>query len=61
MTIKLQVNKPSDERVMEAERKLAECREQQRSLERKAQEATFAQRSLSARQAELARATGRGT
>ena len=45
-----------DERVIEAERKLAECREQQRGLERQAQEATFAQRSLLARKAELARA-----
>ncbi|MDO5691482.1 MAG: chromosome segregation protein SMC [Pseudomonadota bacterium] len=44
-----------DERVIEAERKLAEAREQQRSLERQAQEATFAQRSLEARRAELAR------
>jgi chromosome segregation ATPase len=40
-----------DERVIEAERKLAECREQQRSLERQAQEAQFAQRSLEARKA----------
>ncbi|WP_137891458.1 chromosome segregation protein SMC [Ramlibacter sp. 2FC] len=45
-----------DERVIEAERKLAECREQQRSLERQAQEATFAERSLQARRAELSRA-----
>ncbi len=44
-----------DERVIEAERKLAECREQQRTLERQAQEATFSQRSLEARRAELAR------
>ncbi|MDO5291102.1 MAG: chromosome segregation protein SMC, partial [Pseudomonadota bacterium] len=44
-----------DERVIEAERKLTEAREQQRTLERQAQEATFAQRSLAARQAELAR------
>jgi len=44
-----------DERVIEAERKLTACREQQRSLERQAQEATFAQRSLDARRAELAR------
>jgi chromosome segregation protein len=35
---------------------LTQCREQQRSLERQAQEATFAQRSLQARNAELARA-----
>ncbi|MDE5459064.1 chromosome segregation protein SMC, partial [Bradyrhizobium sp. CSA112] len=38
-----------------AERRLAECREQQRSLERQAQEATFSRRSLEARRAELAR------
>ena len=44
-----------DERVIEAERKLAECREQQRSLERRAQEAQFSQRSLDARRAELNR------
>jgi len=44
-----------DERVIEAERKLAESREQQRSLERQAQEATFSQRSLEARRAELSR------
>jgi chromosome segregation protein len=45
-----------DERVIEGQRTLAQCREQQRSLERQAQEATFAQRSLQARNAELARA-----
>ncbi|CAN5731003.1 chromosome segregation protein SMC [soil metagenome] len=45
-----------DERVIESERRLAQCREQQRSLERQAQEAVFAQRSLEARRAELARA-----
>jgi chromosome segregation protein len=44
------------DRVIEAERKLAECREQQRMLERQAQEATFSQRSLEARRAELSRA-----
>ncbi|MBI2770827.1 MAG: chromosome segregation protein SMC [Burkholderiales bacterium] len=44
-----------DERVIESERKLSESREQQRSLERQAQEATFAQRSLEARRAELNR------
>ncbi|RYF27894.1 MAG: chromosome segregation protein SMC [Comamonadaceae bacterium] len=44
-----------DERVIAAERKLAECREQQRALERQAQEATFSQRSVEARRAELAR------
>jgi chromosome segregation protein len=43
------------DRVIEAERKLTESREQQRSLERQAQEATFSQRSLEARRAELAR------
>jgi chromosome segregation protein len=42
--------------VISAERKLAECREQQRSLERSAQEAVFAKRSLQARLAELQRA-----
>ncbi len=42
--------------VISAERKLSECREQQRSLERSAQEATFAKRSLQARLAELQRA-----
>ncbi|HXE21362.1 MAG TPA: chromosome segregation protein SMC [Rhodoferax sp.] len=45
-----------DERVIEAGRRLTQCREQQRSLERQAQEATFAQRSLESRKAELARA-----
>ena len=45
-----------DERVIEAQRKLVQCREQQRTLERQAQEATFAQRSLQARNAELSRA-----
>ena len=45
-----------DERVMDCQRKLTQCREQQRSLERQAQEASFAQRSLQARNAELARA-----
>ena len=44
-----------DEHVIAAERRLAECREQQRTLERQAQEATFSQRSLEARRAELAR------
>ena len=42
--------------VIAAERRLAECREQQRSLERQAQEAQFAQRSVEARKAELQRA-----
>ncbi|MEY3125466.1 MAG: chromosome segregation protein, partial [Pseudomonadota bacterium] len=45
-----------DERVIETQRTLTQSREQQRSLERQAQEATFAQRSLQARNAELARA-----
>ncbi|MDR3452304.1 MAG: chromosome segregation protein SMC [Rhodoferax sp.] len=45
-----------DERVIEAERQLTQCREQQRSLERQSHEATFAQRSLESRKAELARA-----
>jgi chromosome segregation protein len=44
-----------DERVIEVQRKLTQCREQQRSLERQAQEAVFAQRSLQARNAELSR------
>ncbi|MBK7313111.1 chromosome segregation protein SMC [Candidatus Aalborgicola defluviihabitans] len=44
-----------DERVIEVQRKLSQCREQQRTLERQAQEAVFAQRSLQARTAELAR------
>ena len=50
-----------DERVIEGQRTLAQCREQQRSLERQAQEATFAQRSLQARNAELARAIDTAT
>ncbi len=45
-----------DERVISAERLLNETREQQRALERQVQEAAFAQRSLEARRAELARA-----
>ena len=45
-----------DERVIEWQGKLTQCREQQRSLERQAQEASFAQRSLQARTAELSRA-----
>jgi len=44
-----------DERVIEAGRALAASREQHRSLERQAQEATFAQRTLDARRAELNR------
>ena len=44
-----------DERVIGLQRQLTHCREQQRSLERQAQEAAFAQRSLEARKAELAR------
>ena len=45
-----------DERVIECERKVTECREQQRSLERQAQEATYSHKSLGARLAELGRA-----
>ena len=45
-----------DERVIEAGRALAASRDQHRSLERQAQEATFAQRTLEARRAELNRA-----
>jgi chromosome segregation protein len=45
-----------DDRVIEGQRKLSECREQQRTLERQAQEAAFAQRSLESRRAELNRA-----
>jgi chromosome segregation protein len=44
-----------EERVIAAERKLADSREQHRALERQAQEATFSQRSLDARKAELSR------
>ena len=44
-----------DEQVIAAERQLAEAREQLRTLEREKQESTFAQRSLQARHAELAR------
>ncbi|MET3474720.1 chromosome segregation protein SMC [Variovorax atrisoli] len=44
-----------DERVIEANRALAASREQHRSLERQAQEATFSQRTLEARRAELNR------
>ena len=50
-----------EERVIVGQRKLNECREQQRSLERQAQEATFAQRSLQARNAELSRAIDTAT
>lgn len=45
-----------DERVIEAGRALNASREQHRSLERQAQEATFSQRTLEARRAELNRA-----
>jgi len=45
-----------DELVLAAERQLGAAREQQRSLERQAQEAGFAMRSLDARRAELSRA-----
>ncbi len=41
------------DRVLDAERRLNESREQLRSLERQAQEATFSQRTLHARRAEL--------
>ena len=44
-----------DEEVLEAQSRLSACRDQQRLLERQAQEAAFAQRSLQARNAELAR------
>ncbi len=43
-----------DDRVIEAERKLGESRVQQRALERQAQEAQFAVRSLASRRQELA-------
>ena len=45
-----------EDAVMEAERRLAQAREQLRTLERRAQEATFSQRSLEARRGELQRA-----
>ncbi|MFH0131642.1 chromosome segregation protein SMC [Variovorax sp. VaC1] len=45
-----------DERVIDAGRALNASREQHRSLERQAQEATFSQRTLEARRAELNRA-----
>ena len=45
-----------DEHVIEAGRALTASREQHRSLERQAQEATFSQRTLEARRAELNRA-----
>jgi chromosome segregation protein len=44
------------DRVIEAERRLAQWREQQRDLERQAQEAQFSQRSALARRGELQRA-----
>lgn len=43
------------DRVLESERRLNESREQLRALERQAQEATFSQRTLHARRAELSR------
>jgi chromosome segregation protein len=49
------------DRVIDAERKLTACREQLRTLERQAQEATFSQRSLEARRAELARSIDTAT
>ncbi len=45
-----------DERVITAERSLQDCREQLRRLEREQHEASFTQRALEARRAELARA-----
>jgi len=45
-----------DEQVLASQNRLSQCREQQRGLERQHQEAQFAQRSLQARLAELARA-----
>ncbi|HSV57813.1 MAG TPA: chromosome segregation protein SMC [Variovorax sp.] len=45
-----------DEKVIEAQRRVTASREQHRSLERQAQEATFAQRTLEQRRAELQRA-----
>ena len=45
-----------DERVIEAEQRLNQAREQQRTLERELQEAQFTQRSLQARREELTRA-----
>ena len=45
-----------EDAVIEAERRLAPAREQLRTLERRAQEATFSQRSLEARRGELQRA-----
>ena len=42
--------------MIDGQRKLTQCREQQRTLERQAQEAEFARRSLQARTAELSRA-----
>ena len=45
-----------EDRVLQAQRVLAQCLEQQRSVERQAQEAQFAQRSLQSRKAELQRA-----
>ena len=44
-----------DEGVITAERKLADAREQQRAIERQAQEAQFSARSLAARRGELQR------
>ena len=44
-----------DDKVISSERSLNDAREQQRGLERQAQEATFTLRSLQARQGELQR------
>jgi len=50
-----------DDVVIAAECKLSDCREQQRQIERQAQEAAFALRSLDARRSELSRAIDTAT
>ena len=50
-----------DERVILSQRGLSECRDLQRAVERRAQEAEFALRTLQARQAELTRAVATAT
>ncbi len=45
-----------EEHVLDAQRNITQCREQYRAMERQAQEAAFAQRSLQSRNAELSRA-----
>jgi chromosome segregation protein len=45
-----------EEHVLDAQRSITQCREQYRAMERQAQEAAFAQRSLQSRNAELSRA-----